>query len=240
MGNSSTHEITQLLVAWNQGDQAALDALSSIINQELHRLAKRYMADERQGHLLQPTALVNEAWVRLINIPDVGWQNRSHFVGTVAQLMRRILVDDARRRHAQKYGANPVQVSLTNANRVVHGKSWQLVALDDALNELATFDERRSKIVELRFFGGLSMEEVATSVAIEMQADKLIFVTEIPGIRVRPQEPEGEDNPIDTELPLAAGLALERELQQQLFQSADAKEGISAYVQKRPARFEGK
>ena len=99
MGNLSTPEITQLLVAWNQGDQAALDALSPLINQELHRLAKRYMADERQGHLLQPTALVNEAWLRLIDWRNVEWQNRAHFFGLAAQIMRRILVDFARSRN---------------------------------------------------------------------------------------------------------------------------------------------
>ena len=164
--NEQTTEVTQLLQAWSDGEKTALERLVPLVNAELRRLAHHYLRGERQGHLLQTTALVNEAWVRLINIPDVGWQNRSHFVGTVAQLMRRILVDDARRRHAQKYGANPVQVSLTNANGVVQGKSWQLVALDDALNELATFDERRSKIVELRFFGGLSMEEVAEALQI--------------------------------------------------------------------------
>src|SRR5262247_1599716 len=107
------------------------------------------------------TALVNEAWVRLINLPDVSWQNRAHFIGLAAQLMRRVLVDEARRRQAQKYGADAVQVSLANAEGIAHGKSADLVALDDALNELATFDERQSRIIEMRFFGGVGLAETA-------------------------------------------------------------------------------
>jgi RNA polymerase sigma-70 factor (ECF subfamily) len=154
-------EVTRLLQAWSNGEEAALEQLVPIVDTELRRLAHHYLRGERQGHILQTTALVNEAWVRLINWPDTNWQNRAHFVGIVAQLMRRVLVDEARRRQAQKYGADAVQVSLANADGFMQEKKLELVALDDALKELERFDERQSRIVELRFFGGLNMEEVA-------------------------------------------------------------------------------
>lgn len=159
-------ETTRLLMAWSAGDETALERLVPLVDAELRRLARHYLRGERHDHILQTTALVNEAWVRLINWPDVGWQNRAHFIGLAAQLMRRVLVDEARRRQAQKYGADAVQVSLANAEGIAHGKSADLVALDDALNELATFDERQSKIVELRFFGGLSLEETGETLKI--------------------------------------------------------------------------
>ena len=152
---------TRLLKAWSEGDETALEQLVPLVDAELRRLARHYLQQERPGHILQTTALVNEAWVRLINWPDVSWQNRAHFIGLAAQLMRRVLVDLARRRQAQKYGADALHVSLANADGIARGKSEDLVALDDALNELARFDERQSRIVELRFFGGLSMEETA-------------------------------------------------------------------------------
>lgn len=159
-------ETTRLLKAWSEGDETALPRLVPLVDAELRRLARHYLRGERHDHILQTTALVNEAWLRLINWPDVSWQNRAHFIGLAAQLMRRVLVDEARRRQAQKYGANAVQVSLANAEGIAHGKSADLVALDDALNELATFDERQSKIIELRFFGGLSLEETAEALQI--------------------------------------------------------------------------
>jgi RNA polymerase sigma factor (TIGR02999 family) len=159
-------ETTLLLKAWSEGDETALERLIPLVDAEMRRLARRYLRQERPGHILQTTALVNEAWVRLINWPDVSWQNRAHFIGIAAQLMRRVLVDEARRRHAMKYGADVVQVSLANAEGIAHGKSADLVALDDALNELATFDERQSRIVEMRFFGGLSLEETAEALKI--------------------------------------------------------------------------
>ena len=168
MGNSSTHEITQLLVAWNQGDQAALDALSSIINQELHRLAKRYMADERQGHLLQPTALVNEAWLRLIDWRNVEWQNRAHFFGLAAQIMRRILVDFARAQQSEKRGGEEIQVSLSEAENSTQEQSAELVALDDALRTLEQLDPRQARVVELRSFAGLSLEETAEALRVSV------------------------------------------------------------------------
>lgn len=168
MGNSSTHEITQLLVAWNQGDQAALDALSSILNQELHRLAKRYMADERQGHLLQPTALVNEAWLRLIDWRNVEWQNRAHFFGLAAQIMRRILVDFARAQQSEKRGGEEIQVSLSEAENSTQEQSAELVALDDALQTLEQLDPRQARVVELRSFAGLSLEETAEALRVSV------------------------------------------------------------------------
>ncbi|HMV46255.1 MAG TPA: sigma-70 family RNA polymerase sigma factor [Blastocatellia bacterium] len=161
MGDPTTPEITQLLIAWNQGDQAALEALSPIINQELHRLARRYMADERQGHLLQPTALVNEAWLRLIDWRNVEWQNRAHFLGLAAQIMRRILVDFARARNREKRGGGEIHVSLTQAINVASVQSADLAALDDALQALEKLAPRQARVVELRFFGGLSDAESA-------------------------------------------------------------------------------
>ena len=168
MGNPSTHEITRLLVAWNQGDQAALDALSPLINQELHRLAKRYMADERQGHLLQPTALVNEAWLRLIDWRNVEWQNRAHFFGLAAQIMRRILVDFARAQQSEKRGGDEIQVSLSEAADVAQERSAGLVVLDDALQTLEQLDPRQARVVELRYFAGLSLEETAEALKVSV------------------------------------------------------------------------
>jgi len=169
MENTSAADIfetTQLLKAWSEGDETALERLVPRVDSELRRLSRHYLRQERPGHILQTTALVNEAWARLIDWPDVSWQNRAHFIGLAAQLMRRVLVDEARRRQAQKYGGDAVQVSLANAEGIAHGKSADLMALDDALNELATFDERQSEIVELRFFGGLSLEETAEALKI--------------------------------------------------------------------------
>ena len=156
-----SQEITQLLLAWNEGDGQALDRLMPLVQDELHRLAHRYMAGERPGHPLQTTALINEAYLRLVDSSRVRWQNRSHFFAVSAQLMRRILVDVARARHKQKRGGDVVQVSLDEAMVVTREPSADLIALDEALTTLATFDERKSRIIELRFFGGLSVEETA-------------------------------------------------------------------------------
>ena len=156
-----SQEITQLLLAWNEGDAEALDRLMPLVQDELHRLAHRYMAGERPGHPLQTTALINEAYLRLIDSSRVRWQNRSHFFAVSAQLMRRILVDFARARDKLKRGGDAVQVSLDDAMEIPREPSADLIALDDALTTLATFDERKSKVIELRFFGGLSVEETA-------------------------------------------------------------------------------
>ncbi len=161
MTTPSSHEVTQLLVAWSDGDQAALEQLTPLVYRELHRLAKGYLHRERPGHLLQTTALVNEAYLRLIDWKDVHWQNRAHFFGVAAQLMRRILVDFARARHQDKRGGAACQVSLDEAAAVSVERVAEFIALDEALEQLAAIDPRRSRMVELRFFGGLSEEETA-------------------------------------------------------------------------------
>lgn len=165
MNEYSTHEVTQLLVAWNQGDQLALEQLVPLVHAELHRLARRYMGNERAGHPLQPTALVNEAYMRLIDWKNVEWKNRAHFFGVSAQLMRRILVDFARQR-PRVAGESAHLVSVEEAAGLDDGRTADLVALDDALKSLAEIDERKSKIVELRFFGGLGNAEVAEVLGI--------------------------------------------------------------------------
>ena len=155
-------DVTELLVAWSNGDDAALHTLAPLIEGELHRLAAAYMARERPGHMLQPTALVNEAYLRLIDWKQVHWQNRAHFFGVAAQVMRRVLVDFARaRQRAKRGGRAAVQVSLSDAADSPDHRFADLVALDDALKTLATLDPRHSRVVELRFFGGLSHEETA-------------------------------------------------------------------------------
>ena len=156
-----SHEITQLLLAWNEGDQQALDRLIPLVHDELHRLAHRYMAGERLEHPLQTTALVNEAYLRLIDSSRVRWQNRAHFFAVSAQLMRRILVDVARARKKLKRGGDSIHVSLDEAMAISVEPGADVIALDEALTSLAAFDERKSKVVELRFFGGLTVDETA-------------------------------------------------------------------------------
>ncbi|MDQ3252960.1 MAG: sigma-70 family RNA polymerase sigma factor [Acidobacteriota bacterium] len=158
---ASPHEVTQLLVAWSDGDEAALEKLAPLVYDELRRLARRHMAGERRGHTLQTTALVNEAYLRLVNWREVRWQNRAHFFAVSAQMMRHILVDFARSRSYQKRGAGALQVSLDEAASLSDERGADLVALDEALTALAAVDERKSKVVELRYFGGLSVEEAA-------------------------------------------------------------------------------
>jgi len=157
----SPQEVTQLLVAWRNGDEAARDELMPLVYQELHRLAHQYMSRERPGHTLQTSALVNEAFLRLADQRDVQWQNRAHFIGIAGQMMRRILVDYARNRGYAKRGGSALQVSLDEELIVSEERSAEVVALDDALQSLARLDERKSRLVELRFFGGLSIEETA-------------------------------------------------------------------------------
>lgn len=164
----STREITQLLVAWNNGDAAALEKLAPLVQAELHRLAKRYMAGERQGHILQTTALVNEAFLRLIDWQNVEWRNRAHFFGLAAQIMRRILVDFARARRREKRGGDALLVSLSKADGVAQEESADLVALDDALQALEKLDPRQARVVELRFFAGLSLEETAEALKVSL------------------------------------------------------------------------
>lgn len=157
---SATEQVTQLLVAWSGGDESALDRLIPLVNDELRRLAHRYISGERAGHTLQTTALVNEAYLRLVDSSRVRWQNRAHFFAVSAQLMRRILVDYARARRSQKRGGG-LQVSLDQALPIAPEREPDLMALDDALSALAEMDHRKGRVVELRFFGGLSVEETA-------------------------------------------------------------------------------
>jgi RNA polymerase sigma factor (TIGR02999 family) len=156
-----SNEVTQLLLAWSEGDQAALEQLVPIVYDELRRLARRYMVRERGGHTLQTTALVNEVYLRMVDIKGVQWQNRAHFFAVSAQLMRRILVDFARSRGYQKRGGGARKVSFDEAPDISVERPADLIALDDALNSLAKVDERKSQVVELRFFGGLSVNETA-------------------------------------------------------------------------------
>ena len=166
MDGSNPQEVTGLLLAWSQGDRAALDRLMPMIYRELRRLAHNYLGRERAGHTLQTTALVNEVYLRLIDVRRVSVQDRAQFFALAAQLMRRVLVDFARERLAQKRGGGAAQVSFDEAFLFSPERSAELVALDDALDALSGIDRRKSEVVELRFFGGLSVEETAASLGV--------------------------------------------------------------------------
>ena len=159
--NSDTADVTGLLLAWGGGDEDALAALVPRVHAELRQIAQRAMARERQDHTLEPTALVNEVYLRLVDMKRVQWNNRAHFFALSARLMRRILVDLARARGYQKRGGDVQTVCLDEAQAATPVRPDELVALDEALERLAAMDERRSRVVELRFFGGLSVEETA-------------------------------------------------------------------------------
>jgi RNA polymerase sigma factor (TIGR02999 family) len=161
MMRSSRQNVTELLVAWSEGNQSALDDLTQLVYHDLHRLAHHYMRSERPGHLLQTTALINETYLRLIDWKDVHWKNRAHFIGICAQLMRRILVDFARSQSSAKRGGKAKRAQLDEAAAVSVQPDTELVAIDEALKELAEIDARKSKVVELRFFGGLSVDQTA-------------------------------------------------------------------------------
>lgn len=162
------NEITQLLRKWSEGDRAALDQLMPVVYQELRKLANAYLRDEKPGHTLQPTALINEAYLRLVgqNFPE--WQSRKHFYGVAAQLMRQVLVEHARARSAAKRGGGGQKLSLDEAINYSQEQASDLVALDDALTALARFDERKARVVELRYFGGFSVEEVADALGVSV------------------------------------------------------------------------
>lgn len=160
------NEITHLLINWGNGDKAALDDLIPLVNAELRRLARHYMARENPGHTLQTSALINEAYIRLIDQQSMPWQNRGHFFGVAAKVMRHILIDHARKHHYAKRGGGVRNVSLSEAVAVTDKRSQDLIALDDALKILATLDPRKSEIIELRFFGGLNIEETAETLKI--------------------------------------------------------------------------
>lgn len=172
MAADLTHEVTHLLKAWTAGDQQALEKLTPLVYQQLHRVAQRCMAGERPGHTLQTTALVNEVYLRLVDCEQINWQDRAHFFAVSAQLMRRILVDFARARGYQKRGGGALHMSLDEAPSVCNEPDANLVALDDALKVLADVDGRKSKVVELRFFGGLSVEETAE--VLRVSADTVV------------------------------------------------------------------
>jgi len=163
------HQVTQLLQKWNEGDENALAELVPLVHDELHRLAHQHMRRERAGHVLQTSALINEAYLRLVDQPQINWQSRAHFFGIAARLMRRILVDDARKRNASKRGGSFIQVPLENAENLAQEQAANVAALDDALQRLEKLDERQGKIVELRFFGGLSIEETAEVLAVSQR-----------------------------------------------------------------------
>src|SRR5580704_1682124 len=168
MAASSSHAVTVLLLEWRQGEQAALERLVPLVYAELRRIAHRYMNRERIGHTLQTTELVNEAYLRLIDASQVRWQDRAHFFAISAQLMRRILVDFARSRRYLKRGGGAQKVSFDEALAVSPGQGRDLVALNDALEALALKDNRKSRVVELRFFGGLSVEETAAVLDVSL------------------------------------------------------------------------
>src|SRR5437868_1643052 len=160
MSEDSSPNVTQLLVAWGKGDQHAFDALMPEVRKELHRLAAHYMAEEPPGHDLQPTALINEAHLRLVDWKNIQWADRAHFFGMAANMMRRVLVDYARSRDRSKRGGEAIHVSFVEAENVAAPQSADVLALDDVMQRLEEIDPRKSRIVEMRFFGGLSLEEI--------------------------------------------------------------------------------
>src|SRR5271157_3588971 len=164
-----THDVTQLLKAWTAGDEQALGKLTPLVYDELHRVARHYMAGQQSGHILQTTGLVNEVYLRLVDCGQMNWQNRAHFIAMSAHLMRRILIDFARSRGYQKRGGGALHISLDEAPSVCNEPDPNLVAMDDALRTLAAVDERESKVVELRFFGGLSIIETAEVLKVSVE-----------------------------------------------------------------------
>jgi len=165
----SQQEVTQLLGDWSGGDEGALGKLIPLVQPELHRLAHYYMSRERTGHTLQTTELLDEAYLRLVDNTKPRWQNRTHFIAATAQLMRRIMVDHARQRDSRKRGGGALKVTLDEAAFVTETRSDQLLALDDALGTLAMLDPRKSQIVELRYFGGLTVEETAEFLKLSLR-----------------------------------------------------------------------
>ena len=172
MDEAPPNEITEQLIAWSKGDEAALETLIPAVYQELRRMADYYLRGEDSGHSLQPTALVHEAYLRLIDQTKVEWQNRAHFFGVAAQMMRRILIDHAKAKHRVKRGGTAVKIVLDENAHFTQERAAELLALDDALRALAIMDERKSRIVELRYFGGLTVEETAQVLGI---SDKTVM-----------------------------------------------------------------
>lgn len=168
MKASAAENLTGLLVEWGEGDKAALDRLMPLVYDELRRIAHRYVQHERNGHTLQTSALVNEAYLRFAGQRKVDWQNRSHFFAATAQVMRHILIDHARRRRYAKHGGEAQQVPINDAAGMSLQRATELIALEEALEELASIDRRKSQVVELRYFGGLSLEETADVLSISL------------------------------------------------------------------------
>ncbi len=164
----STPGLSELLSDWQQGDETALTKLTPLVYDELRRIAHRYVQRERNGHTLGTTALVNEAYLRLAGQKKIEWQNRAHFFAVTAQVMRHILIDHARRRHYAKHGGEAQRVSLSEAEVMSHERARELVSMDEALDELAEFDVRKSRVVELRYFGGLDLEETAKVLGVSV------------------------------------------------------------------------
>lgn len=164
--SAAPDEVTQLLINWGEGDKSAFDELVPLVRAELRRLARNYMAREKPGHTLQTSALINEAYIRLVNQQNVAWQNRAHFFAVAAQVMRHILIDHARSHYYAKRGGGAQKVPLDEAAAMTDRRAEELVALDEALNALATLDSRKSRIIELRFFGGLTIDETAEAMKI--------------------------------------------------------------------------
>ena len=168
----TANDLTGLLIEWAQGDKAALDRLTPLVYDEIRRIAHRYIQREREGHTLQTTALINEAYVRLAGSQNVDWQNRSHFFAVTAQVMRHILIDHARRRRYVKHGGEvkrvAFDVAMNEAVVMSQARASELLALDEALDELAKLDQRKSRVVELRYFGGLSLEETAEVLEVSL------------------------------------------------------------------------
>jgi RNA polymerase sigma factor (TIGR02999 family) len=163
---AAPHDVTQLLQDWSGGDQTAVDKLMPLVYEELRRLAHQYMRREKPGNTLQTSALVNEAYVRMVDQSKIQWESRAHFFGIAARLMRQILVDQARRRNFAKRGGGAIRVSLNDATAVAQEQSASVIALDDALKALEHEDPRKCRIVELRFFGGMSIDEAAEALTV--------------------------------------------------------------------------
>jgi RNA polymerase sigma-70 factor (ECF subfamily) len=177
VASSSSQSVTELLARWKSGDASARDALVPLVYDELRRIARRCLANQSGNHTLQPTALVHEAYLRLARRDSVDWQDRAHFFALAAQMMRQILVDHARKQLAAKRGGNAITLVVDEASAVSKERSLDLLGLDDAINRLAALDPRQSKIVELRFFGGLSIEETAQAVNISAATTKREWAT---------------------------------------------------------------
>ena len=172
MGISSPHDVTQLLEDWRKGDKAALEKLTPLVYDELRRLANRYLRSERKDHTLQGTALVHEAYMKMVGYTDLEWQSRAHFFGVAARIMRQILIDHARRHKADRRGGGKQDLNLEEAAVFSAERARDLVALDDALESLAAFDALKGRIIELRYFGGLSIEEISEVEAVSISTVK--------------------------------------------------------------------